>query len=111
MVRTRRLRARRQRRDHGRGVAARDRAGRRAARGGMSMLAALVRFSVLHARIAALGAILLLTFGALRVVSARYDVFPEFVPAQADVQTEAPGLAPEQVELLVTRPLENAVMS
>jgi CzcA family heavy metal efflux pump len=37
------------------------------------------------------------------------DVFPEFVPTQVSIQTEAPGLTPEQVESLVTRPIESAV--
>jgi Cu/Ag efflux pump CusA len=41
--------------------------------------------------------------------SAAYDVFPEFVPPQASVQTEAPGLSPQQVEMLVTRPLEAVI--
>jgi CzcA family heavy metal efflux pump len=37
------------------------------------------------------------------------DVFPEFVPVQVEIQTEARGLSPEQVEQLVTRPIEAAV--
>ena len=48
-------------------------------------------------------------YGLLVASRAKLDVFPEFVQPQATVQTEAPGLAPEQVEALVTRPVENAL--
>src|SRR5690606_32296713 len=34
------------------------------------------------------------------------DVFPEFAPPQVQIQTEAPGFAARDVELLVTRPME-----
>src|SRR5262249_61317757 len=34
---------------------------------------------------------------------------PEFAPPQVSSQTEAVGLTPEQVEILVTRPIENAI--
>jgi CzcA family heavy metal efflux pump len=37
------------------------------------------------------------------------DVFPEFVPSTVDIQVEAPGFTAQQVEELVTRPVENAV--
>jgi len=60
------------------------------------------------------GAISLLTLLALVLgfwgaMQAPLDVFPEFVPSQVDIQTEAPGFAPQQVEELVTRQVENAV--
>jgi Cu/Ag efflux pump CusA len=37
------------------------------------------------------------------------DVFPEFAPPQVVIQTEAPGMAPTDVESLVTYPLESAI--
>ena len=37
------------------------------------------------------------------------DVFPEFAPPQVVIQTEAPGMAPQDVESLITYPLESAI--
>lgn len=54
-------------------------------------------------------ACLLVVYGLLSLQGADYGVFPEFAPPQVGIQTEAPGLSPEQVELLVTRPIEAAV--
>jgi CzcA family heavy metal efflux pump len=51
-------------------------------------------------------ALVLGTWGALR---SPLDVFPEFVPSQVDIQTEAPGFSPQQVEELVTKRVESAV--
>src|SRR5258705_11564887 len=50
-----------------------------------------------------------LALGIWAVQSAPLDVFPEFVPSTVDIQTEAPGLTAQQVEQLVTKPIENAV--
>ena len=73
------------------------------------MLAAIVRLALrFPAIMAALGGLLLIG-GVASLRSARYDVFPEFVPPQAEIQVEAPGLAPEEVEHLITQPLENAI--
>ncbi len=73
------------------------------------MLSAIVGGSLQRPRLVILAALLLLLYGGLTVLRAKYDVFPEFVPAQASVQTEAPGLVADQVELLVTRPLEDVI--
>jgi CzcA family heavy metal efflux pump len=37
------------------------------------------------------------------------DVFPNFAPPQVEIQVDAEGLAPEEVESLVTRPIESAI--
>ena len=73
------------------------------------MLSAIVRWSLARPRLIAAAALLLFIYGCVVLAHAKFDVFPEFVPAQAEIQTEAPGLTAEQVEQLVTRPVEQAV--
>ena len=50
-----------------------------------------------------------LVYGMFVMARTKYDVFPEFAPPQVAIQTEAPGFTPEQVEVLVTTPIENAI--
>lgn len=71
---------------------------------------ALIRWSVRYRGIVALLSIIWLIAGIFLAFRAPLDVFPEFVPPQVTIQTEAPGLAPEQVEQIVTRPIESAVI-
>ena len=73
------------------------------------MLTSIVRTSLSHAGLVVAAAVLLAGYGIVTVTRANYDVFPNFVPTQASIQTEAPGFVAEQVELLVTRPLEAAL--
>ena len=73
------------------------------------MLKAIVRFCIAHPWLVLGAAVMVMALGIATVDRARYDVFPEFVPAQATIQTEAPGLVADQVEALVTRPLEDAI--
>ena len=73
------------------------------------MLAAIVRWSLRFPVVVCVLTGMLALYGVLVLVRAKYDVFPEFVPPQATVQTEAPGLVAEQVELLVTLPIEQAI--
>jgi len=53
--------------------------------------------------------VILIVFGVRSLHTAPLDVFPEFAPPKVEIQTEAPGLSTEEVESLVTVPLENAL--
>lgn len=73
------------------------------------MLQRLVHFSLKFRGIVVVLACVLLGYGIYVAKSAKLDVFPNFVQPQVVIQTECPGLSPEQVELLVTVPLETMV--
>ncbi|HWB00653.1 MAG TPA: efflux RND transporter permease subunit [Pirellulales bacterium] len=53
--------------------------------------------------------IVLLIVGIRTLQSTPHDVFPEFASPLVEIQTEAPGLSTEEVESLVSMPLENAL--
>jgi len=71
--------------------------------------AAIIELAIRFRGIVAALACVLVAYGVYALGRAKYDVFPEFAPPQVSIQTEAVGLTPEQVEVLVTRPIENAV--
>lgn len=73
------------------------------------MLQALVTFSLRFRGVIVALACLVFGYGIYITYRSRYDVYPEFSPPRVVVQTEAPGLAPEEVEALVTHPLESAI--
>ena len=73
------------------------------------MLSSLISGSVrMRVIVIAVCAVVLLA-GYRSMQSVPLDVFPEFAPAIVEVQTEAPGLSTEEVESLVTVPIENAL--
>lgn len=51
----------------------------------------------------------LIVFGIRTLEQAPLDVFPEFAPPLVEIQTEAPGLSTEEVESLISMPLEQAL--
>ncbi len=71
--------------------------------------AAIIAFAIRFRGIVIALACILSAYGVYSLGSAKYDVFPEFAPPQVSIQTEAVGLTPEQVEVLVTRPIENDI--
>ncbi|MEQ1861479.1 MAG: efflux RND transporter permease subunit [Chthoniobacteraceae bacterium] len=73
------------------------------------MLKAIVTWALeMRVLVVALAAALLF-IGIRAVQHAPLDVFPEFAPPLVEIQTEAPGLSTEEVDALVTVPLENAL--
>ena len=73
------------------------------------MLNRIVRFSLRFRGVVIALACVVVGYGLYVAAHAKLDVLPNFVPPQVVVQTEAPGLSPEQVEVLVTRPVENTI--
>lgn len=74
------------------------------------LIGSIIRASLQH-RVIVLGlALMLAAYGVLRLTTTDYDVFPDFAPPRASIQTEAPGLTAEQVEALITRPIETQIL-
>jgi len=73
------------------------------------MLKRIVRLSLRFRGITVVLACLLTAYGVYVAQRAKLDVFPEFAPPRIVVQTEAAGLSAEEVETLVTRPIENGL--
>ncbi|HEX4635537.1 MAG TPA: efflux RND transporter permease subunit [Rhizomicrobium sp.] len=69
----------------------------------------LVGLCVRYAGTLATLTLIALLAGLWATRSAPLDVFPDFVPSTVDIQTEAPGFTAQQVEQLITKPVENAV--
>ncbi len=73
------------------------------------MLSTLVRFSINFRGVVIATAVLLMVYSVYRLSRAGLDIFPEFSPNLIVVQTEAVGYSTNQVEILVTRPIETAL--
>lgn len=73
------------------------------------MLAWLVRTALTQRAIVLCATVVMVLLGIAFSRQASLDVFPEFAPPRIEIQTEAPGLATEEVEKLITVPIEAAV--
>ncbi len=65
---------------------------------------------VLRQRLLSLAiAVLVIAAGVLSMLRLNIDAFPDITPVRVEVDTDAPGLATEEVERLVTHPIEIAL--
>ncbi|MBD6615295.1 efflux RND transporter permease subunit [Komarekiella sp. 'clone 1'] len=73
------------------------------------MLSAIIKWAITRRWLVILGTIILTIWIFRTIIQMPLDVFPSFAPPQVEIQTEAPGLAPEELESLVTLPIESAI--
>jgi CzcA family heavy metal efflux pump len=73
------------------------------------MLNQLIEWSLRNRLIVVIAAMLLALFGSYASMHTSLDVLPEFAPPQIILQTEAPGMVAEEVEALVSLPLESVL--
>ena len=73
------------------------------------MLNKIIKFSLHNRFFVVIASVLLLIFGSVIASKMEVDVFPDLTAPTVVVLTEAHGMAPEEVEKLVTFPIETSV--
>ncbi len=74
------------------------------------MLNAVIRFSLHHRALVVLVSLVMLGYGGYLSSQLPIDVFPDLDRPRVVIITECPGLAAEEVETLVTQPIETALL-
>jgi Cu/Ag efflux pump CusA len=74
------------------------------------MLNAVIRFALTHRTLVLAGCVVVLAYGGYLSTTLPIDVFPDLDRPRVVILTECPGLSPEEVETLVTHPIETALL-
>lgn len=73
------------------------------------MLSVIIKWAIARCWLVILGTIILTIWIFRTIIQMPLDVFPSFAPPQVEIQTKAPGIAPEELESLITLPIERIV--
>ena len=73
------------------------------------MLNSIVDLSLRYKVLVLVGFLLIVVFGVQAFRAVPVDAFPDVTPVQVNVYTESPGLAAEDVEKLLTVPIESVM--
>jgi CzcA family heavy metal efflux pump len=75
----------------------------------MSLMDRIIRWSIVNRLFVVIAALAVTAYGAVTALRMPVDVFPDLTAPTVTVVTEAHGLAPQEVETLVTFPIESSV--
>ncbi len=74
------------------------------------MLDSIIRLSLRYRSLVLIASLVVIVYGSYLTTTMSIDVFPDLDRPRVVIITEAPGLATEEVETLVTQPIEIALM-
>lgn len=73
------------------------------------MLNKVIAWSLRNRWLVLVGGILLLILGGRKIAELPIDVFPDITAPQVTILTEAPGMSPQEVEALISFPIESSI--
>jgi len=74
------------------------------------MLNSVIRFALTNRLLVLAASIVILAYGGYLTSTMPIDVFPDLDRPRVVILTECPGLSPEEIESLVTQPIETALL-